>query len=166
MNCIINCTVCKRKVVTQVRILKWITFMAIANDILLNSSSDVISWLCNPEFYLEAVVRRCSIKKLFIKISQNSQENTCARVFFFLKVNFAKFLRTPIFIEHLWWLLLFVRIWFNVSRTPLRKANLLCLTSNSMNLLIFRKIIGYFASYSIGAFFSLPLHLIIFSSSF
>ena len=30
----------------------------------------------------EAVVQRCSAKKMFLKISQNSQENTCARVFF------------------------------------------------------------------------------------
>ena len=28
---------------------------------------------------LEAAFRRCSIKKVFLKISQNSQENTCAR---------------------------------------------------------------------------------------
>ena len=76
---------------------------------------------------------------MFLKISQNSQENTCARVCFFLRpatlfkkrlwhrcfpvnfvnfpllaltlrrcfyVDFAKFLRTPFCIEHLWWLLL------------------------------------------------------------
>ena len=30
----------------------------------------------------EAVVQRCSVKKVFLEISQNSQENTCARVFF------------------------------------------------------------------------------------
>ena len=30
----------------------------------------------------EAVARRCSIEKIFLKISQNSQENTCAIVFF------------------------------------------------------------------------------------
>ena len=30
----------------------------------------------------EAVARRCSVKKVFLKISQNSQENTCTRVFF------------------------------------------------------------------------------------
>ena len=30
----------------------------------------------------EAVVRRCSVKEVFLKISQNSQKNTCARVFF------------------------------------------------------------------------------------
>ena len=39
--------------------------------------------------------RGCSIKKMFLKISQNSQENTCARVSFFsfFPVNFAKFFR-------------------------------------------------------------------------
>ena len=30
----------------------------------------------------EAVARRCSVKKVFLKISQNLQENTCARVSF------------------------------------------------------------------------------------
>ena len=64
--------------------------------------------------------------KLFLKILQNSQENTCARVSFLIKlqdlkpatllkkrvwhkcfpVNFAKFLRTPFVPEHLGWLLL------------------------------------------------------------
>ena len=32
----------------------------------------------------EAVARRCSVKKVFLEISQNSQENTCARVSFFI----------------------------------------------------------------------------------
>ena len=30
--------------------------------------------------------RRCSVKKVFLEISENSQENTCARVSFFNKV--------------------------------------------------------------------------------
>ena len=30
----------------------------------------------------EAIVQSCSVKKVFLKISQNSQENTCARVCF------------------------------------------------------------------------------------
>ena len=34
----------------------------------------------------EAVVRRCSVKEVFLKISQNSQENTCARVSFLIKL--------------------------------------------------------------------------------
>ena len=73
----------------------------------------------NTLFYFisEAVVRRCSVKKMFLEISHNSQENTCARVSFLVKlqvwgpllyfikkrvwrkcspVNFAKFLRTPL----------------------------------------------------------------------
>ena len=29
-------------------------------------------------YYTEAVVHRCSVKKMLLKISQNSQENTCA----------------------------------------------------------------------------------------
>ena len=97
--------------------------------------------------YSEAVVQKCSVKKFFLEISQNSQENTCARVSFLTKLkalgfilqailqvlglrsffnkvagpanllkrrlrhrcfsaNFVKFLRTPFFIEHLWWKLL------------------------------------------------------------
>ena len=68
--------------------------------------------------FAEAIVRRCSVKKVYLEISQISQENTCARDSrraTVLKnrlwhrcfpVNFAKFLRTPFTIEQLWWLLL------------------------------------------------------------
>ena len=81
-------------------------------------------WTCYYKL-IEAVVRRCSVKKVFLEISQNSQENTCVRVSFLIKlqaapatllkkrlwhrcfpVNFAKFLRTPFLKEHLRWLLL------------------------------------------------------------
>ena len=34
----------------------------------------------------EAVVRSCSVKKVFLKMLQNSQENTCARVSFLIKL--------------------------------------------------------------------------------
>ena len=51
----------------------------------------------------EAVDRRCSVKEVFLEISQNSQENTFARVSF--SVNFAKFLRTFV-TEHIRWLFL------------------------------------------------------------
>ena len=69
---------------------------------------------------------------MFLKISQNSQENTCARVSCLIKlqasglrpaillkkrlwlrcfsVNFVKFLRTSFLIENLWWLFLFGKI--------------------------------------------------------
>ena len=66
---------------------------------------------------------------MFLEISQNSQENTCVRVCFLIKlqarpatlfkkrlwhrcfpVNFVKFLRTTFIIEHLWWLLLLLYV--------------------------------------------------------
>ena len=41
------------------------------------------------QFLTKAVARRCSAKKVFIKISKNSQENTCARVSFSIKLQAA-----------------------------------------------------------------------------
>ena len=39
----------------------------------------------------EAVVERCSVKKVFLETSQNSQENTCVRVSILIKAcNFIK----------------------------------------------------------------------------
>ena len=57
------------------------------------------------------------MKKAAVEISQNSQENTCARESSLKKelwrkcfpVNFDKFLRIPFPIEHLQWLLLAFR---------------------------------------------------------
>ena len=66
------------------------------------------------------VARRRSVKKVFLKILQNSQESACARVSFFKKIaglrrNFAKDLRTPLFIEHLRSLLLDEdMLWFSL----------------------------------------------------
>ena len=37
-------------------------------------------------FRTEAVVQECSVKKVYLEISQNSQENTCARVSFSIKL--------------------------------------------------------------------------------
>ena len=34
----------------------------------------------------EAVAQRCSVKKVFIEILQNSLENTCTRVSFLIKL--------------------------------------------------------------------------------
>ena len=50
-------------------------------------------------FVTKANARSCSVKKVFLMILQNSQESTCARVVFLIKLlaeaklNFAKFLR-------------------------------------------------------------------------
>ena len=67
--------------------------------------------------FLEAVVRKCSIKKVFLKISQILQENTRAGNFIkketlaqVFSCEIAKFLRKPFFKEHLRWLLLFFHV--------------------------------------------------------
>ena len=99
-------------------------------SILCSTNLDffVLSLLSKDPFHThngEAFVRRCSVEKVFLEISQNSQENTCARVSFtrpatLLKkrlwhrcfpVNFAKFLRTPLFTKHLRRLLLIMLVY-------------------------------------------------------
>ena len=40
----------------------------------------------NCNIVIEAVTWRCSVKKVFLEIWQNSQENTCARVSFLIKL--------------------------------------------------------------------------------
>ena len=56
------------------------------------NSKDVKHIVNSKFFKTEAVVRRCSVKKIFLEISQNSQQNARARV---------SFLRTPFLTEHL-----------------------------------------------------------------
>ena len=41
--------------------------------------------------WTEAVVWRCSVKKMFLEILQNSQENTCAKVSFLIKLQVEAF---------------------------------------------------------------------------
>ena len=41
---------------------------------------------CSSRQVPEAVARSYSVKKVFVKILQNSQENTCARVSFLIKL--------------------------------------------------------------------------------
>ena len=45
------------------------------------------------QYYLEAVVQRCSVKKVFLEISQNSQRTTCVRVSFSIKLQAWNFIR-------------------------------------------------------------------------
>ena len=49
-------------------------------------SSTVYGMTRQQKILLEAVAQRCSLKKVFLKISQNSQENTCTRVYFLIKL--------------------------------------------------------------------------------
>ena len=62
-------------------------------NIITNSSGefglDETSTECKVSIFLkrtEAVARRCSVKKVFLEISQNLQENACARVSFLIKL--------------------------------------------------------------------------------
>ena len=88
-------------------------------------------WIASGKCYKtnpEVVVLRCSVEKMFLDITQNSQENTCGRVSFLIKLQaqacnfiqnqtlgqvfsceFVKFLRATFFIEHLQWLLLSIQ---------------------------------------------------------
>ena len=47
-------------------------------DMILNASLFVVD--------VEAIIRRCSVKKMFLKISQNSQENSFVGVAFQIKL--------------------------------------------------------------------------------
>ena len=38
------------------------------------------------EYNTEAVTRRCSVKTVFLRVSEISQENACARVYFLMKL--------------------------------------------------------------------------------
>ena len=71
--------------------------------------------------FQETLARRCSVKKVFLEISQNSQENICARVSFVIKLQALaqvfSFLRTAFLSEHLRWLLLhFKNVILNATR--------------------------------------------------
>ena len=53
------------------------------NGLIWTVLTGVLVWLDSSP---ETVVQRCSAKNVFLEISQNSQKNTCARVFLFNKV--------------------------------------------------------------------------------
>ena len=76
---------------------------------------DETSTECKVSIFLkrtEAVARRCSVKKVFLEISQNSQEKNLCQSLFFNKVA----------VEHLWWLLLNVTILFNQMQSKIKKS--------------------------------------------
>ena len=82
----------------------------------------VCNIVCLFVYSLESQIQRSSRPEVLLELSQNSQENTCARVSFLIKlpttllkkrlwhtcfpVNFVKFPRILFLTEHLWWLLL------------------------------------------------------------
>ena len=51
--------------------------------------------LCTKASFSEVVARRCSVKMVFLEISQNSHENTCTKVSFLIKLQATFSYRTP-----------------------------------------------------------------------
>ena len=76
--CIKEIYICK-----ILEIYRWIFFPA--NIFSLLESRQLIAKY-QASSYCKIVIERCSVKKMFIKILQNSQENPCDRVSFFNKV--------------------------------------------------------------------------------
>ena len=58
-------------------------FSFILTEILVDRKSTLKNFAkLSGRQLIEAVAQRCSVKKVFLEISLNSQENTCARVSF------------------------------------------------------------------------------------
>ena len=57
----------------------------IKTQVFVKKSTYPVHWSSVVPF-AEGVARRCSVKKVLLKISQNSQENTCARVSFLINL--------------------------------------------------------------------------------
>ena len=56
------------------------------------------------------ILLQCSIKLVYLKISQKSQENVCARVSFLIRLQASGQTSTPFFTEHLRWQLLYIHL--------------------------------------------------------
>ena len=70
-------------------LIKWfIITTTILRKIMEHICSHVILIKWKKRLIIEAVIQRCSVKKVFLETSQNSQENTCARVSFSIKLQF------------------------------------------------------------------------------
>ena len=50
-------------------------------------------WNISELGYTKAVVQRCSVKNVFLEISQNSHENTCARVSLSIKLQASGYIK-------------------------------------------------------------------------
>ena len=82
------------------------------NHFTLLTIMSVFSWKCSFSMFSKDWKAWYLQKKVLSEILQNSQENTCARVFFLIKcflANFAKFLRTPFLQNTSGWLLLEIK---------------------------------------------------------
>ena len=60
-----------------------LNFVFFQGRITVTNFASLLTYKHSKFFHSETVVQRCSVKKVFLEISQNSQENTCAIVSFF-----------------------------------------------------------------------------------
>ena len=86
----------KKRLFWKTKLYKWLWISVM----LLHSLSNYVTIVDSVSGKFELLseqnkinYRMCSIKKLFLKILQNSQENTCVRIFF-------KIFKNTFFIEH------------------------------------------------------------------
>ena len=63
---------------------------AVSGSAKYRSDNNLVKSPLHPKPYTEAAICRCSVKKIFLKILQNSQENTCGRVNFIKKETLAQ----------------------------------------------------------------------------
>ena len=75
MNVFINCRISISKTYYQLKFIQSKPFRK--KIICFIMQSQIFQNKC---VFREVVVRRCSVEKIFLKISQNSKENTCARI--------------------------------------------------------------------------------------
>ena len=75
--------------------IKMVNFLVSRQRSLLRSfehlflvpSINIVSRFCSdPHGNTDAVAWRCSVKKVFLETSQSSQENTCAKVYFLIRL--------------------------------------------------------------------------------
>ena len=74
----------KRKTKTSCE--KWLLGSGLQKPLPENFTKFTEKYLCWSPLSEEAVFQRCSVKRKFLKISQNSKENTSARAWFLIKL--------------------------------------------------------------------------------
>ena len=142
---------CTKLVITITKNVTLTSSVAFFRDLFYNSVvciSDLHNLRRNTKgcyvFMLEAFVQRCSLKKVFLEISQNSRKNTCAKVSFLITLHprpatffkketlaqvfsskFCEIFKNIFCIEHLWWLFYHFWIWTLTKFFVLKKMNLL-----------------------------------------
>ena len=106
---------------------KHISHIVLVFDLFEQVNADLANMSMDAEtkfvYCQKHVAQRCSVKKVFLEILKNSQENTSARVYFLIKLQacnfakkqtlaqvfsceFCKISKITFFSEYLWWLLL------------------------------------------------------------